>query len=409
MPDELYGKDPDEMTLIIAGREVVCESMKLLRTMNTCADGLTAVLPWEPGLDAELDKITAPYSYSECSVYLGGKFQMAGLLYNVAQSRANEGTRKDLEIYSKTADIIDSTIIPPYEANNISLTARCKQQCEPFGIEVVLGDGVNLLRERRVVTRSFSSAGHRRAIPAGIRSINRLLDLRPTTQEVKTNGTWRITGVRIIREEEKFRRVSAEQTDMIFEHLRKLAAQKGLLLSCTKWGDLLITKANVDGEPVGTITEESPLAMTYSASFSGRDRFAMYRALAPSSRSRRAGSAGVVRDPVVTAPRVLTFQADDNLPGEAPNAAVWRKNKSAADSMNISFPVTSWYAPNGKLWEPNTTVTVISPTIGLKGGFTFLITQVEYNFSASGANATLQLKPPTTYTTGEVIEPWLSE
>jgi len=135
----------------------------------------------------------------------------------------------------------------------------------------------------------------------------------------------------------------------------------------------------------------------------------MYRALASSSRSRRAGSAGVVRDPVVTAPRVLTFKADDNLPGEAPNAAVWRKNKSAADSMNISFPVTSWYAPNGKLWEPNTTVTVISPTIGLKGGFTFLITQVEYNFSASGANATLQLKPPTTYTTGEVIEPWLSE
>jgi len=403
--DQLAGKDPDELTLVIEGREIIVESARLLRTMDTCADALTALMPWEPGLDDELDQITRPYGYQAASVYIGGELQMEGLLYNVGQKLSSEGSSKDLEIFTKTADIIDSTVIPPYEASNISLTARCKQQCEPFGIEIVIGDGVNLIRERRVVSRRYTA--RRREIPAGVQSIGGILNLRPTTQSVDTGGTWRITGTRIIREEERFSRVSAEQTDSIFDHLKKLASQKGLLLSCDKYGNLLITKANTEGEPVGTIDEIIPLTSAYETRFSGRDRFAMYRALASSSRSRRTGGAGVARDPVVTAPRVLTFQADDNLPGEAPNAAAWRKNKSAADSLGLSFPVNTWYAPNGKLWEPNTTVTVISPTIGIKNGFTFLISQVEFVYESSGISANLQLKPPTTYTTGEIIEPWL--
>jgi prophage tail gpP-like protein len=400
MLDELIGKQPDEMTLVIGDTEITMESAKFLRTMDTIADCLTCTIPWEPGLDEKIDRLTAPYSYSEAGVYLGGKLQSEAILYNVKHKRDNSGSVKELEIYTKTADIIDSTVIPPYEASNISLTDRCKQQCGPFGINVLIGDGINITQRQTIRSVQFGGTGPGREIPAGIMAINGILDLRPTVQRV------RIT-YRTVYVEPKFSRVSAEQTDTIFEHLKKLARERGFLLSCTKNGDLLVTRANTQDPPVGTIEDINPVALSQEYDFKGRDRFAMYRAIASSSRSGKPAGASVSRDPAVKAPRILTFSAGDDLPGEGGTAASWRKNKAAADAMTIPFPVTSWYAPNGKLWEPNTTVTVFSDLIG-SNGFTFLITQVEYNYGASGTPATLQLKPPTMYTTGEIVEPWLA-
>ncbi len=380
-----------------------------MRTMDTGSDAFNCSMAWEPELDEELDEITSPYGYQECGVYLGGLLQMVGTLYNVKHISSPTGITKDLEIYTKTADIIDSTIMPPYEVSNMSLTERCKQQCEPYGIDVVIGDGVNLITERRVVVRRFIKGRPKpREIPPELLQMEEILGAFATPDPaVATKGTWKVTGTKTIKEEQKFARISAKQTDKVFDHLKDLAAQVGLLLSCTKWGDLIITKANTEATPVGTIEEINPIADSYNASFKGRDRFSVYRSIASSSKSSKTASASIARDPVVTSPRIMTFRAPNNLPGEALSAADWRKNKSAADAMTLPFPVNSWYAPNGKLWEPNTTVTVISPVIGIKTGFTFLINKVEFVYKADGISANLELKPPTVYTTGQIEEPWI--
>jgi prophage tail gpP-like protein len=170
----------------------------------------------------------------------------------------------------------------------------------------------------------------------------------------------------------------------------------------------LIVAPNIAGNPLGTIEDVNPMAESYEIKFTGRERWKYYRAIASSSRTGRAAAAGTAQDDVVTPPRKLTFTADDNLPGEAPNAAAWRKNKAAADALSIPFPVNSWYGPDGRLWMPNTRVTVVSDTIGLSDGFTFLISRVELKYAANGTTATLELKPPSAYSTDpEIQEPWL--
>lgn len=353
MQDKLFFKEPNDLTLIIKGREIFVENARFLRTMDTCADALNVSFPWEPYLDPELDSVTAPYGYQNCGLYLGDDLQMEGILYNVKQHLGNDGSTKELEIYTQTADVIDSSVRWPFEQNRVTLLERCEKQMEEFEIDVVVDAGV---------------------IIGG-----------------------------------KFSRVEAEQTDMCFDHLQKLAAQRGLLISCTKKGELLIIKPNVDGVPVGTIEEFEPVTEVYEADFIGRNRFQRYEAIASSSSSSRSHAKQRAEDAVVPRNRFLTFQAGDALPGETLNAAEWRKNKSAADAMNLSFPVNSWYAPDRSLWQPNTLVTVRSPVIGLTNGFTFLITQVEYKFETVGISAMLQLKPPTVFTTGEIEEPWLSE
>jgi len=392
-------RNDDRMTVTIAGRAITVTDATLLRTIDTCADGCKIEMPWFPGFDAEIDRITAPGSYSDCQVKIADELVMEGVLYDVTQSLSSRGRIKTLDIWSKTADLIDSTVVPPYEANNIKLTDRCRQQCRPFGINVIVGDdaAASMNETRRVIV----STGYNRQLPVRLPVFNDISTWQPIRFERVPARS------RLVTDEKRFSRVSAKPTDTIFSHLVELARQRGLLLSCTVHGDLLITKANVNAEPVGTIEENAAAdGLEYVAAFKGRDRFNLYRAIGSSSRSGRTSGTGTARDEKVKTPRILTFDANDSLPGECTNAAIWRRNKSAADAMTVSFPVASWRAPNGTIWKPNTTVTVKSETMGIKNGFTFLIAQVEYNYKSGGRDVKLSLKPPTVYTTGEIELPW---
>ena len=400
MNDWIAGKEKNEMTLIVDNREIIVDNSKLIRTMDTGADAFTAIIPWEPGKDYKLDEVTHHNSFSDCGVYIAGDLVMTGVLYGVRQSRDKNGTTKDLRIFTQTADIIDSTMIAPYEARNISLVDRCKQLCGPFGIPVVIGNGVDLTTTKKVfkkaiIIRDFYDALFESEEPPDQLNQNNL----DTFQRYK----WVYAGTK--REIQKFSRVAAKQTDKIFNHLRKLAASMGLLLSCTKFGELIITQANITGKPVGTIEEDTSLSEVYEADYDGRKRFGIYRAITSSSRSSRPSAIKSAKDPAITKPRVLTFRADNSLPGEGSNAAEWQKNKIAAESMTFDFPVNSWYAPNDKIWEPNTIVTVKSDILESKKGFNFLISRVIYNNSDQGASAILGLKPPSAYSMGEITEP----
>jgi prophage tail gpP-like protein len=402
-------------TLYINGKEIIINSAKFLRTMDTGADALNINTPWEPGKDSEIDEAIRAYGYQDTELYINDELQMMGRLYNVSPKFSGAGISKDLEIFSKTADIIDSTVVYPYEANNIGLLARCKQQCEKFGINVLVDAGVELYKwqsipvERYVrikekelsfdADKTFLNTLQKTAFDEGqniIKKYNADVEVFEAVQ-----------GRKMVYQEIKFPRVSAKQTDKIFDHLKKLAIQRGYLLSCTIRGDLLITKAQIDSTPVGTIRVETGISDQYLAKFNGRNRFKFYKAIASSSRSNRARKSGKATDTAVPINRFLTFSAGDSIPGQAKNAAEWRKNKVAADSMPLSFPVNTIFDQNGKIWKPNTTITVVSPELEIKNGFTFLINQVELDYVASGSKGVLKLKPPSVYTTGAIKEPWL--
>ncbi|KPK95637.1 hypothetical protein AMJ80_04495 [bacterium SM23_31] len=349
MSDFIAGKKFDELTLVIENREIIISSGKLLRTMDTGADAFTCVMPWQPGLDSEIDSITAPKSYSEARIYIGGYLQMTGILYYVKSRMGIDGISRELKIYTKIADMIDSVWRPPYEQNNIDIYDLCVNQANNFDITVALDNGV-------------SKGG-------------------------------------------KFSRITVEQTEKCFVSLAKFAAQRGLLLSCTEYGQLLIVKPNVDSQPVGTLQVENPYAENYEFEFDGRKRFYQYEVILSSSQSNRTKVKHQAIDSSIPLTRFLTTSANESLPGEGLNAAEWKRNKTAAEALQISFPVNSWYAANNELFQPNTTITIDNPVIS-ENGFTFLISQVEFNYEVNGTTSILQLKPPSMYQIGDIEEPW---
>jgi prophage tail gpP-like protein len=362
----LGGRDPDDFTILIDGVELRnVEAARAIRTMDTAADGWTATLAWNPD-DPELSEVLKPYGYKPASVYLGGELIIDGYLYTVENELSKDGVRKNLEGWSATADVIDSTVSPPYEANKITLEKRAKDLCEPLGIGVV-----------------FNSKDP----------------------------------------DEPFDRVTVEPTETIFEHLNTLAAQRGLLVSSTPQGQLLFTKAltldTVDPfAPVipldflfssASIKEGEPTNLSMLARFDGRERFNTYKAIGdtPGKRKRAKKITATATDDRVPASRVLTFSADETTGGNVQAAADWRRSKQLADALTIPFPVPSWYSHvENKLWKENTPVTIESKSLHIPNGFTFMIRSVEYIYENGGTSAILNLVPPNVYTGQQIKEPW---
>ena len=104
--------------------------------------------------------------------------------------------------------------------------------------------------------------------------------------------------------------------------------------------------------------------------------------------------------------RFLTFKADEVSGGEIDESVRWRRSKQIVDALTMSFPVEGWFDPEGNLWEENTIVTVVSPTLHLPDGFDLLIRSVEYIQDAQGQRAVLNVIPPQAYTGEELIDPW---
>jgi prophage tail gpP-like protein len=341
----LSGREADELTITIDGLEVLSKASKVLRTIDTATDGWTAVLDWEPGANPELDLRLLPYAYPPAKIYIGGKLVISGYLYTVGSGINENGRTKTLHGFSRTADIVDSNLRPPYEESNVTLKQRAKKLIEPHGIRAIF--------------------------------------------EVEEGGP--------------FDRVTAAEDETIFSHLNKLARERGILISSTPHGNLLFTEADTKSPPVATLEEGKPPVKRFSAVFDGRSRFSTYRAI---STTPFGPNEGISEDKKVPRSRIRTFRVQEATAGEIETAATWARSKSLANALTISLPVFGWLDPRGALWEPNTKVTVISPSIHIPNGFDLLIRSVEFNERADEKSAILNLVPPQVYTLEEVKEPW---
>jgi prophage tail gpP-like protein len=339
----LPNKGPNEFSLTINRQEIPVTAARIKRTLDTAADGWTATTPWDIG-----DEPIKPYQYHDAVAFIGGSAMVSGVHYLTAPTVSAAGRVLNLGGFSYTADAIDSTMRPPYEKSNVKLEDWAAELVAPFGIKAIFEE---------------ASGG-------------------------------------------RFDRVTSEPTETIFAHLAKLAGQRGLLISSDVDGNMVFLKADTAQKPVGTI-EESPEtfgasgAEEYSAIFDGRKRFSSYKAIAqnPAGNAQEAVSV----DKNVERPRFMTFTADDLGEGELQKVADWKRSVTLAEALTIPFPVPGWYAPNGELWQEGKTVTVVSETIFVPGGFDFLIREVEYIYETGGVRAVLGLVPPSVYT-GEELD-----
>jgi prophage tail gpP-like protein len=342
---QLSGNPKDKLTILVADIEIKALSANILKPLDTAADAWTSVIEWTPGENKQLDEALLPYQYPKAQVYIGNELVINGLVYTVAPRLDSSGLSKAITGYSFSIDAVDSTIKPPYEKNNITLEQRANALVAPLGIRAIFNS---------------DSGG-------------------------------------------PFKRITADSEDTIFSHLSKLAFQRGMLVSSTPEGDLLFTKAGSVGS-VGTISEGDAPVSGWSATFDGRKRFNVYRAIGQSPGGK--AKVAIANDPKVPRPRFLTFSADDTTTGNIEMAAKWKRSKQLAEALSIPLKRDGWIAPNGEIWRNNTSLNVKSETLHVPNGFEFLIKSVNFLFDNAGKKTSLQLVPPQVYTGEEIKEEW---
>lgn len=340
-------RDKGTFNLVIGSREVPVLSGRFRRGVDLLASSWTAEIPWTPGADEALDKLIRRYSYAASSLYLGPTLVASGKLYGVSPKFSKDGTTKSLEFFTSTADLIDSTMRPPYEFSGKTLKVIANELCPDLGYEVVF-------------------------------------DVSPGAS---------------------FDTVAVQKTEAIGSFLQRLSTQRGLLCSCDEYGRVVFLKASTSGTPVDSLEEGRPIPMQFEATFDGRKRYAVYRAVGQAGDGTNIVS--IAKDSAVPGTRQLTFTQDDTDSANIATGAAWKRSKALADALSTPFPVSDWYTSSGDLWPTNAIVSLKSPVLDLPDPTDMLIRSVEYVFESSGRSATLNLVPPFSLAGTDPEEPWI--
>jgi prophage tail gpP-like protein len=354
IPEDDSGEDDSPLTfaeqqkksfsLTVNGELVPVITGSLVITMDTGSDEVEATVDMDK-LSDSLRKALLPFKYPKCQVRINGELMLTGAIYKKSPAATKSKRIVKLTGYSNTADLIDSVMNPPYEESGVLLLNHAQRLVDDFGMKAVFYQGA----------------------------------------------------------QEYFDKITVRDGEKRFAHLLKLAKERGLLISCTPYGNPLFLKANTNKRPVETIEEGTAGALGFSSTYDGRKRFRSYRVVGKSVIGKAVTK--TVTDPYVRRARFFS-KKENRLDDDAEKAALWERSKAIADALSMSIGYHKWTNKRGELWRDNTYVRVISPSLDLTNGVDLLIRRVKYNFTPAGKTVVLDVVPPEVFTGEEIPDIW---
>ena len=341
-----------EFDLKIAGESVPVMGASIIRSMDHPGDFFSASI--------DLDRINNPKLYNQLrapnftpvTIHLNNKLQFTGKITGRNRSRSDTSINTDISGVAATVNFIDSQLVPPYQFSIVNIQVIAEEIAKQTATQVVF-----------------------KADPGG----------------------------------PFFSVTTARRGQTGAQFLAGLAFKKSLIMTNNAEGALLFDVANVNSPPVGVLDESNPVhgpgssfVTDWSVNFNDRQRFRSYKA---TSSSPFGHAQGIAIDENINQPRHTVVETND-ITGSVQENAEYLKNRSFISNMSIPIPVSDWNAPNGKLWAANTLITIKSETLFLPDGFTFMIREVEFEYSKASQRATIHITPPNVYTKNAVVEPW---
>ncbi len=195
--------------------------------------------------------------------------------------------------------------------------------------------------------------------------------------------------------------VNLQWGDTPYASIEKHARYRQLLVYENAAGNLVLNRADAVPAPkVGAAIKEGVNIESASVRFSVSGRYSEYvvRSLSLDSLSDIGGGPdiqAVYQDPAITRfrRRSIIAESGDQWGYEITKArAQWEAARRAGRGSSINVRVSSWRDLAGRLWEPNTLVSVECPSLRLSH-VSWLIAEVTYSRDASGTHADLVLMP----------------
>lgn len=195
----------------------------------------------------------------------------------------------------------------------------------------------------------------------------------------------------------------AQQGETIFVFLERVLKLKGLFLSSTPQGELVINAIASKRSKNALIEGVNILNCDFS--FDSKERFSKYIVRGQGQASEEFDMAqvnhieAVEKDSDVKRYRPIIIIADTAMDqGLAKQRARWERITRSAKSSNITVKVIGWKRQDGSIWFPNEVVNFQSKYFGFN--LDLLVSDVSYEQSSSGTVTTLLLESEEAYKQG---------
>lgn len=197
-----------------------------------------------------------------------------------------------------------------------------------------------------------------------------------------------------------FKQWAIEEGESVFENLDRAAKHRGVLLLSDGQGNLVLARPSKNR--TGIVLQRGVNILRARAEHKCEQRFSEYIV-----KGQRAGDdedngeavtsqKASARDPGVPRYRPLVLVAEEQGDGVTfGKRAAFEASVRAARGRTAQVTVQGWKSAGGKLWEPNTLVTLRCPWLRLDREL--LISEVDLVLDASGTRAELGLTIPEAY------------
>jgi prophage tail gpP-like protein len=196
----------------------------------------------------------------------------------------------------------------------------------------------------------------------------------------------------------KFLRVKCEPDGELHSFLADLALQRGFVVTDTASGDLAFRSEGATGSPVARL-EGQPLGKV-SAQFQPGRWFSHVTGRACKRSGQQHGSKFTERNALYRSsiPRHHCASTGDTGSADVPRAAKAMVGRMVASSATYTVEdLPSWRDPSGKLWTPNSTITITAPGAMIYAETELLIRAVKFKQNAERESATLELVLPGSF------------
>jgi prophage tail gpP-like protein len=208
-----------------------------------------------------------------------------------------------------------------------------------------------------------------------------------------------------------FKKIKVDPDKKIQAFLEELTKQRNVVISDTAAGELLIWQSVATGSPVCHFEQGTAPLGKVEVQFEPREYFSEMTGFAKKTRKKKPASA-TVKNPWLSEPfRPHTFKLDDCDRGDAQEATEAKMARMFANMATYVIPdIPSWRDPKGKLWAPNTTITLRAPDAMCYRKTELLVRQVDLHQDKEegGETATLSCCLPGAFSGKMPTElPWL--
>lgn len=328
-------KQSDNPSITIEGKEFkYWESMRITYAMDTIST-VEFSAPFEAN-DPTFRATFKPFSFKDVVLKIGDETIFTGTMVDPIPNLTENKKMINVSCYAKCGVLNDCTppaSAYPIEANGQNLEQIANTLLKPFGLKAIFKDSAGAV----------------------------------------------------------FERVECGAEEKIYPFLAKLAKERNIVISSDINGNLLFQKPIDTGLSKAVFRQgEAPL-LSVTPSFNPQDYFSTITGV-DSVIIGEAGTQFTMKNSKLGGViRPYTFQVKDTLDSDIKTTVESKVGRMLGNMVAYSIQVSTWRDDQGKLFEPNTIVTLLAPDAMVYKEYKMTIRSVELNRDEEKMTATLNL------------------